>query len=69
LETQVTLNLTNVLFAIFGIIVSVFGFFIVRMVKGYDGQIKELFERTKDMSGIREAIDWLKCEIREINKK
>jgi hypothetical protein len=68
LETQISINITTIIFTIVSIVIGIFGFFLVRMVKGYDSQIKELFERTKDMSGIREAIDWLKCEIREVKK-
>lgn len=68
METQITINLTTIFFAIFSIFVSIFGFFIVRMVKGYDGQIKEIFERTKDLPAIRESIEWIKDELRGIKK-
>lgn len=68
LETKIIINYSTIIFTAFSIIVSVFGFFIIRMVKGYDKQISELFDRTKDLPGIREAIDWIKCEVREIKK-
>ena len=65
METKIVINLTTIVFTVFSIFVSIFGYFIVRMVKGYDSQIKELFDRTKDMSGIKTDIDWLKSEIKK----
>ena len=69
METQVTINLTSVIFGVFTIIVSIFGYFIVRMVKGYDSQIKELFERTRSLPGIETDIEWLKEECKKVKKQ
>ncbi|MFX1587735.1 MAG: hypothetical protein ACFFC1_06250 [Promethearchaeota archaeon] len=73
METQITINWTSIIFGVFSVIISVLGFLLLRIIKGYDSQIKELFERTKDLAAIKEAIDWIKKEIQwikeEISKK
>ena len=68
METQIAVNYSTIVFTAFGLVISVFGFFIVRMVKKYDDQISELFDRTRDMPAIKTEIDWLKCEVREFKK-
>jgi hypothetical protein len=35
------------------------GFFGIRLIRKYDEQIRELFERTKDLPAVRESIRWL----------
>lgn len=65
METEITINWTSIIFGIFSIILSLFGFIVFRIIKGYDGQIRELFERTKDIPAIKEAIDWIKEELRK----
>jgi hypothetical protein len=66
LENQIAVNYSTIILTICGIVVSIFGYFIVRMVKNYDKQISELFDRTKNLSGLETDIEWLKCEIRNI---
>lgn len=65
METKIVINVTTILFTVFSIFMSVLGYFIVRTVKGYDKQIQELFERTKDIPAIREAIEWIKTELKK----
>lgn len=65
MENQITVSIATVISFVVSIVIGVFGFFVVRMVKGYDGQIKELFDRTKDLPGIRTDIDWLKEELKD----
>lgn len=68
MENQITINLTGVIVAAFSLFVSIFSFFILRMVKGYDGQIKEIFERTEDLPAIRTDISWIKDELQKDKK-
>jgi hypothetical protein len=57
LETKIVVNWSVILFVINCIVLPIFGFFIHRMVKGYDDQIKELQERTEDLSTIRKTLE------------
>ena len=68
METQIVVNWTSVIFGVFSVVISILGFFILRVIRGYDSQIKDLFERTKDLPAIKEAIEWIKEELREKNK-
>lgn len=65
METQIVVNWTSIIFGIFSVVLSILGFFLLRIIKGYDSQIKELFERTKDIPAIKTDIDWIKDEVRK----
>lgn len=39
---------------------GLFGFFVVRLVRGYDEKIRELFAKIEDLPAIRKDIEWLK---------
>jgi len=57
------MDLSKIIVALSGVLVGswvFFGFFVKRMVKGYDDQIKDLYSKTQDLPAIREAIKWLK---------
>lgn len=41
------------------------GFLIIRLVRNYDSQIKELFNITKDIPAIKTDIVWLKDGIKK----
>lgn len=56
METQVTISWTGVFSAAVFLFVSIIGFFVVRIIKGYDGQIKQLFTKTDDLDTIRDLI-------------
>jgi len=69
LETQISVNFSTIIYTVVSIVISAFGFFVIRLVKGYDTQVKELY-RSRDEQSTRIAkleteIDWLKCELRD----
>jgi len=37
-----------------------FGYFIIRFIRGGDDKIKDLYTKTNDLPAIREPIKWLK---------
>lgn len=41
------------------IIGGLFGWLIVRMVRGYDDKLKDIYCKIEDLPAIREAIKWL----------
>lgn len=73
METQITIDLSIVIISLVSfigsILIAVFSFLSHRLVKGYDGQIKELFERTKDLPAIRECNRWVEKELKELQGK
>jgi hypothetical protein len=64
LEAKTFIYFSGIIGSIAGIVVAVIGYFIVRMVRGYDEQIKKLFERvdelTEEIPAIKTNIEWLK---------
>lgn len=72
METKVIISIGSILVFVNGILT----FFVIRMVHGYDEQIKKLFERTSELrdelsdtkNKITEActnIEWLKKELKK----
>jgi hypothetical protein len=67
LENQIAVNYSTIILTACNIMVGIFGFFVVRLVKGFDGQVKELYRRTDEYSTkiakLENDIQWIKCEI------
>jgi hypothetical protein len=59
----------EIYFIFMGIVGVLFGgggllsFFTLRLIRGYDKQIKELYERTENIPAIETDIDWLKKNV------
>lgn len=59
----------EIYFIFMGIVGVLFGgggllsFFALRLIRGYDKQIKELYERTENIPAIETDIDWLKKNV------
>jgi hypothetical protein len=47
---------------------SLFGYLVIRLIRNYDDQIKELFECTRDLPAVRKDIEWLTDEWKEWRK-
>lgn len=54
---------------VMGVIVSVLGYLIVRLFKGFDERITKIECKTDDISAIREALDWIKDELHGYKKR
>lgn len=39
---------------------SLFGFLVIRLIRGYDEKITDLFKKTEDLPAIRCNIEWIK---------
>lgn len=68
MEKQAAFSLYGFIVAIGSIFISVITAFVARLVKGYDSQVKELFERTEDLPAVRKEIEWVKNELSECKK-
>jgi len=58
-----TENLIKIIVTLSGILVGswvVFGFFVVRLIRGYDDQIKDVYQKISDIPAIKTDIIWLK---------
>lgn len=54
-----------VVVALLGGLAGLLGFFSIRLIRGYDEQIKELFAKTKAIPGIETDIEWLKDAVKK----
>jgi len=63
LQPPQTENLVKIIIILSGILVSswvVFGFFVIRLIKGYDDQIRDVYQKITDIPAIKTDINWLK---------
>lgn len=76
MEEKTVIYIAGIIGSIAGLIAAITGWFITRMVRGYDDQIKTLFgkiddlrddlaERTKDIPIIKTDIEWIKPEVKK----
>lgn len=69
MEGQSTFDWTIIIAWCFSCVAGLFSFISLRIVSRYDGQFHELFERTKDLPAIREAIEEFEKRISELCRK
>lgn len=76
MEEKTLAYIAGIIGSIAGLIIAIAGWFITRMVRGYDDQIKELFrknddlrddlaERTADIPAVKTDIEWIKSEVKK----
>lgn len=76
MEEKTLAYIAGIIGSIAGLVIAIAGWFITRMVRGYDDQIKELFrknddlrddlaERTADIPAIKTDIEWIKSEVKK----
>ncbi len=76
MEEKTLAYIAGIIGSIAGLVIAIAGWFITRMVRGYDDQIKELFrknddlrddlaERTADIPVMKTDIEWIKSEVKK----
>lgn len=76
MEEKTVIYIASIVGSTAGVVIALVGWFITRMVRGYDDQIKALFEkiddlrddlaeRTKDIPVIKTDIEWIKSEVKK----
>ena len=76
MEEKTLAYIAGIIGSIAGLIIAIVGWFIARMVRGYDDQIKALFrkiddlrddlaERTADIPVMKTDIEWIKSEVKK----
>ena len=76
MEEKTIAYIAGIIGSIAGLIIAIAGWFIARMVRGYDDQIKTLFqkidylrddlaERTADIPAVKTDIEWIKSEVKK----
>lgn len=76
MEEKTIAYIAGIIGSIAGLVIALVGWFVARMVRGYDDQIKTLFQkiddlrddfakRTADIPVMKTDIEWIKSEVKK----